>query len=223
MDLILAIDLKGGQVVHGKGGQRETYRPLDWAFSVTAEPREFLEAYRPKYIYIADLDRIEGKGDNTDLIRACAHMTALCYADRGLASPEDALNESGIIDIVGTETAYGALEDFKDGFVSVDIKNGRVIPSGDDPVAFLGQLQKAAVKGCIILNITSVGTGAGVSAEEAARMRGAFDGTLIYGGGVATGEDLTILADAGFDGAIVATAVHSGIIPLEWIQRGAIC
>jgi len=223
MDLILAIDLKDGQVVHGKGGQRTTYRPLDWAFSDTAEPCGFLEVYRPKYIYIADLDRIEGTGDNTDLIRACAHHTDLCYADRGLTSPEDALNEPGIIDVIGTETAYGALDDFKEGFLSVDIKDGRVIPSGEEPVAFLQQLHSAAIRGCIILNITSVGTGSGVSAEGAARMRGGFAGTLIYGGGIATAEDLTILAEAGFDGAIVATAVHSGTIPLEWIRRGAIC
>ncbi len=223
MDLILAIDLKDGQVVHGKGGHRQTYRPLDWAFSDTAEPGGFLKAYRPKYIYIADLDRIEGTGDNTDLICACAHHTDCCYADRGLTSLEDALDTPGIVDIIGTETASGALEDFKRGFVSVDIKGGRVIPSGEEPTAFLERLHSGMVRGCIILNITSVGTGTGVSAGEAARMRAVFDGTLIYGGGVAGADDLAILAEAGFDGAIVATAVHSGAIPLEWIQRGTVC
>ena len=223
MDLILAIDLKDGQVVHGKGGQRTTYRPLDWAFSDTAEPIGFLEAYRPKFIYIADLDRIEGTGDNTDLIRACAHSVKLCYADRGLTSPAEVLTTPGIVDIIGTETAAATLDDFPSGVVSVDIKEGRVIPSGEDPITFLKKLNTTAIDGCIILNITSVGTGAGVNAEEVARMRAAFDRTLIYGGGVATGGDLATLAGAGFDGAIVATAVHSGEIPLEWIREGSIC
>ncbi|MBT8507849.1 nickel transporter [Methanomicrobiaceae archaeon CYW5] len=223
MDLILAIDLKDGQVVHGKGGHRQTYRPLDWAFSDTAEPGGFLKAYRPKYIYIADLDRIEGTGDNTDLIFACAHSVELCYADRGLTSPEEALNTAGIVDIIGTETAAATLADFTSGFVSLDIKDGHVIPSGEDPTTFLKKLNTTAIDGCIILNITSVGTGAGVDADEAARMRAAYDGTLIYGGGVARRDDLFALADAGYDGAIVATAVHSGEIPLEWVREGKIC
>jgi phosphoribosylformimino-5-aminoimidazole carboxamide ribotide isomerase len=36
-------------------------------------------------------------------------------------------------------------------------------------------------------------------------------------------EDLEYLRDAGFDGAIVATAVHRGIIPLAWVRRGSLC
>jgi len=223
MDLILAIDLKDGQVVHGTAGRRETYRPLDWAFSATAEPTGFLKVYHPKYVYIADLDRIEGTGDNTSQVVACAHLTERCYADRGLTSPKDALDTAGIIDLIGTETGYGALDAVTGGFVSVDIKEGRVIPSGEDPAAFLERLDAGNVQGCIILNITSVGTGLGVDAQEAARMRAAFGGTLIYGGGVAGVEDLAVLSGAGFDGAIVATAVHTGAIPLAWVRRGAVC
>ena len=36
-------------------------------------------------------------------------------------------------------------------------------------------------------------------------------------------DSLDMLADAGFDGAIIATALHSGRIPLEWIRRGRVC
>ncbi|MDD1666553.1 MAG: nickel transporter, partial [Methanomicrobiales archaeon] len=35
--------------------------------------------------------------------------------------------------------------------------------------------------------------------------------------------DLEELRDAGFDGAIVATGVHRGAIPLEWVRRGSLC
>ena len=35
--------------------------------------------------------------------------------------------------------------------------------------------------------------------------------------------DLQLLSDAGFDGAIIATALHHGAVPLAWIRRGCCC
>jgi phosphoribosylformimino-5-aminoimidazole carboxamide ribotide isomerase len=40
---------------------------------------------------------------------------------------------------------------------------------------------------------------------------------------VATIEDLEEISQAGFDGAIVSTAVHWGTIPVDWIRRGSCC
>ena len=48
-------------------------------------------------------------------------------------------------------------------------------------------------------------------------------GSLLYGGGVATTGDLEIISDSGFDGAIISTALHRGIVPIEWIRRGRCC
>ena len=61
MELVLAMDLRRNLVVHGKSGLRATYKPLDWGLSPTAEPVGFVQAIAPKFLYIADLDRIEGK------------------------------------------------------------------------------------------------------------------------------------------------------------------
>ena len=55
------------------------------------------------------------------------------------------------------------------------------------------------------------------------KMRAAYHRKLFYGGGVATIEDLQLLSDAGFDGAIIATALHHGAVPLAWIRRGYCC
>ena len=48
-------------------------------------------------------------------------------------------------------------------------------------------------------------------------------GKLFYGGGVATVGDLEIISHSGFDGAIISTALHRGIVPIEWIRRGSCC
>ena len=67
MELILAMDLRHNLVVHGKSGQRASYKPLDWGCSPTAEPVGFVKAIASRNIYIADLDRIEGTGSHTGL------------------------------------------------------------------------------------------------------------------------------------------------------------
>jgi phosphoribosylformimino-5-aminoimidazole carboxamide ribotide isomerase len=223
MDLILAMDLKKNLVVHGKSGQRASYKPLDWGCSPTAEPVGFVRAVAPKYVYIADLDRIEKSGSHDRIIAECARHVSLCYADRGCESPDDLLQGYHITNVIGTETAGEDLSCYGGGFISLDIKNGRVIPSGRNPVDVLRQANGWRFKGCIILNIHAVGTETGLDREMLETMRAVYHRKLFYGGGVASIADLQILRDTGFDGAIIATAIHHGKIPLDYIRRGYVC
>jgi phosphoribosylformimino-5-aminoimidazole carboxamide ribotide isomerase len=223
MELVLAMDLKGGMVVHGKSGHRETYKPLDWGYSPTAEPIGFVKAIAPKYIYIADLDRIERTGSHDRIIAECARQVSACYADRGCHSPDDFLSGYHITNVIGTETAGEDLSRYGGGFLSLDIKNGHVIPYGRDPVDVLRQANGWKFGGCIILNIGAVGTEIGLNLEMLETMRAVYHRKLFWGGGVAAAADLKALNHAGFDGAIIATAFHHKKIPLTWIRRGRIC
>jgi phosphoribosylformimino-5-aminoimidazole carboxamide ribotide isomerase len=223
MELVLAMDLKGDLVVHGKSGERADYKPLDWGSSPTAKPIGFVRAIRPKNIYIADLNRIEGTGSHDRIIAECARLVSDCYADRGCRSPDDFLSGYHIINIVGTETGGEDLSRFGGGFLSLDIKNGRVIPSGKKPVDVLRQANGWKFEGCIILNITAVGTESGLDPGILETMRSAYHRKLFWGGGVANTSDLETLCEAGFDGAVIATALHHKKIPLDWIRRGRVC
>jgi phosphoribosylformimino-5-aminoimidazole carboxamide ribotide isomerase len=223
MELILAMDLKKKLVVHGKSGHRESYKPLDWGCSPTAEPIGFVKAIAPKNIYIADLDRIEGTGSHDRIIADCARQVSACYVDRGCRSPNELMNGYHIRNIIGTETGGEDLMHYDGGFLSLDIKDGRVIPSGARPVDVLRQANSWKFEGCIILNIGAVGTESGLNKEMLETMRAAYHRKLFWGGGVASVADLEALRDAWFDGAIIATALHRGKIPLTWIRRGRIC
>jgi phosphoribosylformimino-5-aminoimidazole carboxamide ribotide isomerase len=128
-----------------------------------------------------------------------------------------------IKNIIGTETGGPDLSHYHGGLLSIDIKEGRVIPSGTTPEAFLAGAQDWNFEGCIILKIGSVGTESGIDREELARLRAAYYGRLFYGGGVADVSDLETLSAAGFDGAIIATALHRGQVPVAWIRRGSCC
>ena len=110
MDLVLAMDLKNGFVVHGKKGDRASYRPLTWGLSPVADPIRYLEVMQPRYLYIADLDRIAGTGSHDPIILSCAGMVERCYIDRGTRSPDDSLEGVHIVNVVGTETAGDLLQ-----------------------------------------------------------------------------------------------------------------
>ena len=223
MELVLAMDLKKNLVVHGKSGKRASYKPLDWGCSPTAEPHGFVRAVAPKFLYIADLYRIERIGSHDRIVAECARQVSACYVDRGCRSPDDLLNGYRIRNIVGTETGGDDLSRYTGGFLSIDVVDGRVIPSGSDPVDFLRRANGWKFDGCIILNIGAVGTETGINKDTLGKMRAAYHRKLFYGGGVATVADLQVLSDAGFDGAIIATALHRGTVPLAWIRRGRCC
>lgn len=227
MDVVLAMDLKDGYVVHGSSGNRGTYTPLTWGLSPSAEPSAYLASMQPKYLYAADLDRIGMCGDHTELILRLAERVAGLWVDRGCSIPEEYLRGETIHNIVGTETIDAPLTEFSGGFLSVDVKDGHVIGAAFPPAASPADVLRAADEtdfdGCILLNISSVGTSSGIDPAYAELLRSSSAKKLYYGGGVRSVEDLQTLADAGFDGAIVATAVHRGTVPLEIIREGSFC
>ena len=222
MDLILALDLMKGRVVHGARGQRETYRPLILPGVPSSDPVDLVSVLSPRYLYVADLDRIGGSGDHAGSIRACSRLVGRCYVDRGIRSPGDFLDGENVVNIVGTETGGRNLRGYPGGFLSVDVRDGRVIPGGEDPLEVLSGAGDWAFEGCIFLNLGMVGTGGGLP-RDLEDIRAACGKTLFYGGGVGSVKDLERLRDAGFDGAIVATSVHEGRIPVEWVRRGSFC
>jgi phosphoribosylformimino-5-aminoimidazole carboxamide ribotide isomerase len=157
------------------------------------------------------------------VVRQCAQQVFTCYVDRGCRSPDDLLEGYHIKNIVGTETGGAGLSQYGGGFLSIDIRDGLVIPDGRDPVDVLRQANGWKFEGCILLNISAVGTETGISREALENLRSAYHRKLFYGGGVATVADLEMLRDAGFDGAIIATALHHGTVPPGWIRRGRMC
>jgi phosphoribosylformimino-5-aminoimidazole carboxamide ribotide isomerase len=190
---------------------------------LTADPLGFVSAIRPRFLYIADLDRIEGTGFHDAIIRQCAQQVGCCYVDRGCHSPSDLLENGNIVNIIGTESGGSDLSIYDEGLLSIDIKDGKVIPCNRDPVEVLEWARHWDFDGCIMLNVSAVGTLGGIDQHLLKKMRKTYDLPLYYGGGVATSDDLESISSAGFDGAIISTALHKGIIPIEWIRRGEYC
>ena len=129
----------------------------------------FVQSIRPEYLYIADLDRIEGTGSHDAVIQKCAKNVRCCYVDRGCQSPSDVLAGENIVNIVGTETGGSDLSRYHGGFLSIDVKQGLVIPSGKDPVEVLTSAQHWDFEGCILLDVSAVGTEKGIDGHGAGK------------------------------------------------------
>jgi phosphoribosylformimino-5-aminoimidazole carboxamide ribotide isomerase len=230
------IDLKDGTAVHAVRGERERYRPVR---SVIAgddgDPVSLARAYRAELgldeLYVADLDAITGVGDNSSSIAALARE-ARVMVDAGVTEPERgrALLQLGAHRvIVGTETLSTPdaherlLAELPDGAVilSVDLRDGRALSphprlTGLAAIDAVADLQRAGLREAIVLDLARVGSGAGPDVALIAQLHAAFpDLELLAGGGVRDVDDLRALADAGAAGALVATALHSGVIGMR--------
>ena len=228
MRCIFVLDIFNGAVVHAVRGERSLYEPIDRYSRIvsSSDPLGVLEEIRPKEVYVADLNLLTGSGDNLAAI-ADISRTAKTMADIGitLAGDMDYLPK-GITPVLGTETASMNLIDEavlqRDIVVSMDMNRRKVITRDPElmlaPLEVIRRLNGIPIDGVILLELDRVGTSLGLDTDFLEKAVSVSDHPLILGGGVKGVEDLQTLEDLGFRGALVATAVHNGKIPLEAIR-----
>jgi len=192
----------------------------------TSAPLALLKVVRPREVYLADLNRITGQGDNLALLESISGL-ASTMADIGVHDLADLdAVPSGALPVLGTETASLAVisraSGFRDLVVSIDMKERKVLtPPGErtpPPLKLLAGLNDLSLAGVILLELDRVGTSRGIDLlflQEAATLS---RHPLILGGGVKGPEDLEDLEEMGLSGALVATAVHNGKIPLDRLR-----
>jgi phosphoribosylformimino-5-aminoimidazole carboxamide ribotide isomerase len=238
MRIVGVIDVRGSRAVHARGGRREQYTPVGVAAGerVDGDPaalaRVYVDRLGLRELYLADLDAIAGGigAMNAGLVSRVAALGAALWVDGGVTTPVVAsavLGAGASTVVVGLETltsldALGAISHTVGGArvtFSVDLRNGAPItlPGVEHSRWSVQKIARsAAEKGAgtiIVLDVARVGTSAGVDLELMAAVRRAVpDVALFAGGGVRSGEDLDLLARAGCDGALVATALLSGAL-----------
>jgi phosphoribosylformimino-5-aminoimidazole carboxamide ribotide isomerase len=226
---IFVLDILNGAVVHAVRGERRCYEPIDRSSGIvsTSLPLRILKELEPREVYVADLNRLMGEGDNSAIIEAISAKTKT-MADIGISSRKDldSLPEA-VSPILGTETAsLGLIKEAalkRKIVVSIDMKGGNVLArdpllAGLAPLQILQVLNDLTLEAVILLELSRVGTSSGLDLEFLEKAAAQSKHPLILGGGVKDEEDLLALEGMGFSGALVATAVHNGKIPLERIR-----
>ena len=229
MQCIFVFDILNGAVVHALRGERSRYKPIAEFSRITAssDPLQILNELRPVQVYVADLNMIMGSGQNLEIIDKISSR-AKTMADTGASrlSDLDRLPPS-VLPVLGTETASISLIEEVSGqrrmIASLDMSNRRVLSrdgalSDRNPLDVLKDLNHLHLEGVIIMELNRIGTSAGLDEEFLKKVENISSHPLILGGGVKDEADLVALEEIGFSGALVATAVHNGKIPLKRIQ-----
>ncbi|MGO8916337.1 MAG: HisA/HisF-related TIM barrel protein [Stellaceae bacterium] len=218
--IVPVLDLKGGDVVHARAGDRARYRPIRSPLASSSEPGAVLEgllalAPFPRF-YIADLDAIEGCGSHRAIVAALAraHPAIEFWIDAGLttAAAAAAMAEAGLVPVLGSET-LAAPEELAAAHhkgtrcvLSLDYRDERFL--GPEAVATRPELWPDRV---IVMTLSRVGSGAGPDlARLDAVRRSAGPRQIFAAGGVRDGGDIARLTALGIAGALVATALHDG-------------
>ncbi len=228
MRCIFVLDIFNGEVVHAVRGERRRYEPIDRFSRIvsSSKPLEVMQLIKPKEVYVADLNRLTGSGENLAAIAEISKK-AKTMADIGISQDGDMdYLPHGAVPVLGTETAsFRLMEEavfLRDIVVSIDMKNRQVLTQDSElmlsPLDVLRRLNGLPIEGVILLELDRVGTSIGLDRDFLEKAVFASDHPLILGGGVKGPEDLNTLKDLGFGGALVATAVHSGNIPLEMVR-----
>ncbi len=222
--IIPVIDIKKGEAVSGKSGNRETYTPLKTVFTNSSDPiiiANELKKFGFSRIYIADLDAIEGNNSNLKIAGQINKIIPVMI-DSGIKNLSGVQNVLDKVDkvIIATET----IENFDDielifsSFpkqnlvLSVDIKDGNVLGNHikADFEDVLKKIEEINPFEVILLDISRVGTENGVDHELIKSFIG-LDTDLILGGGI-TLKDITDLQSLGLKYFLVGTALHSGCL-----------
>lgn len=229
MQCIFVFDILNGAVVHALRGERSRYKPVAEFSQVieSSDPLLIMDELRPVQVYVADLDMIMGRGNNMELIQEISKR-AKTMADTGASRSSDLdLLPPSVLPVLGTETASISLIEEVSGqrrtIASLDMSKRRVLSrdkamADRSPLEVLEELNHLDLEGVIIMELDRIGTCAGLDEEFLAEAKRISRHHLILGGGVKDEKDLEALEKIGFSGALVATAVHNGMIPLKRIQ-----
>jgi phosphoribosylformimino-5-aminoimidazole carboxamide ribotide isomerase len=239
MRLIAVIDLLDGRAVHARFGERELYRPVERVagIDVRGDPETLARIYRERCgiseLYVADLDAIRGQRQQSAALCASAGVGVGFCLDAGIRTVDEArraFDVGAARAVVGLETlhSYAELAAIarscapEQVVFSLDLRDDVPIVAADadiDGVAPDVIAQRAAAAGAsaiVVLDLARVGSGRGLAFELLATIRAAVpDVQLFAGGGVRGVNDVARLRALGCDGALVASALHTGKLAID--------
>jgi len=228
MQIIPVIDIRSGVVVRARAGDRDAYRPIASPLAITSAPVDvvagFLALHSFERIYIADLDAIQGSGDNRREIEALIErFPAMRFMVDAGAKSCDWRGAPRIEYVIGSESlrdseCLRAVKDDPDVLLSLDFRDNVFL--GPDALDLCPELWPSQV---IVMTLGRVGVGAGPDFARISQIIARAGGRRVYAaGGVRDAHDLARLEIIGAAGALVATALHDGTLTRDDLDRFAL-
>ncbi len=225
MQIIPVIDIRRGAVMRARAGDRESYKPISSPLAATSAPPDVVAGYMRLYpferIYVADLDAIEGRGDNRrDILALTERFPALRFMVDAGAKSCDWRGFARVECVIGSETSRDgeiirALNNDPDAVLSLDFRDDVFL--GPKSLLDCERLWPPQV---IVMALARVGVRAGPDFDRLANIVERAGERRVYAaGGVRDGRDLARLEAIGAAGALVATALHDGSLARADLER----
>lgn len=229
VEVIPAIDLRGGLVVRLRQGDFESERAYGDDPAATAAAYAAAGAQR---LHVVDLDAARGGSHNRGAVAAILDRGGLAVqVAGGIRSPADAdrwLGAGAAAVVMGTTAVRepGLLRELaaqRPGRVlaALDVKAGRPAVTGWSGVEdlaleqLLAAWEESSLGGVIVTSVDRDGTLAGPDLDILKRVRALTRHRLTYSGGIAELADLEAVRNAGADAVIVGRSLLEGRFRLE--------
>lgn len=238
--IIPVIDIMNGIAVHANKGLRNEYQPIHMKFSLSSEPHDLMKVFSRDFqfteVYIADLDSIIREKPNIELLQSIIQNSSLkIMLDAGVRNLYDVIQFKNLglnKMILATETidSFNVIEDAiaeigkEKIIVSIDLKKQHLISESQE-IAQMGieniikKVKDRGISEIILLDLAKIGSLSGGGSSDYQTLRNQFPGMcFIIGGGIKDMNDVRLLELQKFNGGLIATALHKGIITPEKIR-----
>ena len=224
MKIIPVIDLKDGVVVHARLGVREHYLPINTSLCQSPDIYQVIEAFLGVYdfdtFYIADLNAITGQGGHERLIAEvlATFPQIMFWIDSGYQRVKKLPHN--YLPVLGSEcySDDSALElkAFNKRFIlSLDYST-----SGTLGAKSLFSEQDLWPDTVIVMTLGRVGSQLGPDLDKLKAFCSRYPHKqFVAAGGIRNTDDLQALKQLGIQQALVASALHSGMIGRAAIKK----
>ncbi|MEM2726818.1 MAG: HisA/HisF family protein [Archaeoglobaceae archaeon] len=227
MKLVFVMDIMNGIVVLAEKGERHRYKPVAEKSLIVkkSSPLEVLDEIKPRFLYVADLDRILGTGNNIKILNSLSSKVEELIADCGFRSLEE-LKDLSFTPVLGTETfdITKITEIDEECYISLDFRGDDFLDASGKFGDFRNALEflnSFSLEGIIVLNLKRVGSGS-PDFELLSKVLSLSQNPVYLGGGISGMRDLEKLKDLGCKGVLISTAVHKKAIPIDLVCKGFI-
>ena len=228
MKIIPVIDLKNKFAVSASQGNRDCYQPIKSSLSTSSHIEDIIDGFLSinpfKTIYIADLNAITNTGSNQQLIDKTIerYNTIEFWVDSGKKADAISItSENKYRPILGSESQIPiSLQKIR------SLSNNYILSLDFFPTTgYSGPpelLNNSSIwpDNIIIMNLGGVGANSGPDIGQLEYFCQLYpEKNFIAAGGVRNERDLLKLKEIGVNCALVASALHSGVINRETIKK----
>ncbi len=227
MKIIPVIDLKDGVVVHAQQGCREHYQPINSHLCQSSDIYQVINAFLGIYdfdtFYIADLNAITHHGDHDSLINEVLAFfpEKIFWIDKGYQRYKKQSKINGqCVPVLGSECykdeTIAEFNDFNNNFIlSLDYSL-----SGELGAKSLFVNSDWWPDTIIIMTLARVGSNQGADLDKLTAFCKQYPKkNFVAAGGIRNAGDLKALKQIGIKQALIASALHSGAIGYEELQK----